>query len=279
MSEQIITFIVGSLSAMISAILTYFVGIRTNKKTSHHEIITEQKYHYFLPFKYQAQELLNRVKHIERRLSENQEAMKSHFQISLDKMELEWYFKDWTDFKNLESGGYFITSTMYMNCLLYNRMKVMQDKFPYIITQLNESLEKQSMKNDKEIKYYISEIEKDTSIQSSDDYKNWLKYEGELNLTKIVSAIRIATIMRGGEGIPFGLHYSFGDFVNKTADVLNFEEFCLQLADEKKRIKFYPLINFWTTLVDPQGNVNVPKLNKLRSLILALKLVNLIELK
>ena len=279
MTEQIITFIVGALSAMITAILTYYVSLRTNKKATQHEIITEQKYHYFLPFKYQAQELLNRVRHIEKRLSEDQPAMKTYFSVSFENKKLEWFFKDWIDYEKLEPGGYFLASTIYMNCLLYYRMKVMQDKFPYIIANVVDSLEEVSASTDLKLKNFISELVKDSSLHASDDYKEWLKYKGELNLTKIVSAIRVSTIMRKGEGIPFALHYSFGDFISKEDGVLNYEEFCSQLIDENQRMKFYPLINFWLTLVDDEGNINMPKLNKLRALILSLKLIDSVKLK
>jgi len=272
------TIVVAALTVLIAEIIKHFVSVKTSATTKQQDIIKEQKYHYYLPFKYQAEELLNRSIHIEQRLTDNITDMIAHFQVDYEGKPLEWYFKDWINVEERESGGYFLTSTIYMNCILYSKMYLMQNKFPYIEIGIQNSLNRIN-KNDDNFKRY-SEAKPADVIQKENTINNWINLQGEnINLKRIVQAIRTSTIMRHGEGIPYGLHYSFGDFVSTEKGIINYEEFCQMLMNKEKRVKFLPLINFWTGLVSVDQKVNQKKMDKLRTLIIALKLVEVSNLK
>ncbi len=278
------TIIIAALTALVTSfipeIIKHYLSIRTSATTRQQEIIKEQKYNYFLPFKNQAEELLNRVIHIEKRLEQKQQEMISHLQISYENKNLDWYFKDWENLEEKISGGYFLTSTLYMNCILYKKMSLMQEKFPFIEVEIKKSLaEIANDKKDEKFQKYI-QVKQEDVIQEENLIPKWANLKGDnINLNRVIQAIRTSTIMRHGEGIYYGLHYSFGDFVTDDKGIINYEKFCLMLIDDSQRVKFKPLINFWTGLIDKEGNINAPKLDRIRALIIALKLVEVSNLK
>lgn len=278
--ENTFSFSIEAFSILLTALITYYFALRQNAAAKQQEIVKEQKYQYFLPFKYQSEELLNRVIHIEHRLSEEQKEMKGHFALSLEGKDLEWYFKDWEDVSKLISGGYFLTSTIYMHCLVYNKMYALQQKFPYIEVKIKNSLEELAVKDDR-IKRYMGDKQKGgVQINEENEFVTWIRLKGIIDFKKAVHAVRVSTIMRLNEGIPYALHYSLGDFVSDgKGGIINYEKFCLMLADSAQRVKFSPLINFWSGMVDEDKNLNPKRLEKLRTLIIALKLVQSCDLK
>lgn len=50
--------------------------------------------------------------------------------------------------------------------------------------------------------------------------------------------------MSGNNGIPYGIIDSIGEFMVKDGKVTNYEDFCNELIDKQKRIKFLNLIRF-----------------------------------
>lgn len=56
--------------------------------------------------------------------------------------------------------------------------------------------------------------------------------------------------------------------------LINYEEFCMLLNDDKNRIKFMPIIKFWQNLGSSNDSLFKAKMNKIRMLIMILKLLD-----
>jgi hypothetical protein len=102
------------------------------------DITQQQKYKYFLPFKYLADEFGGRLKHITKRLSEQGEKhdnMVKRFQLDIDKKDYTWFYNDVIG----PDGGYYFISTLYLNSMLFYWIKQIQDNYPYIPLKITDS--------------------------------------------------------------------------------------------------------------------------------------------
>lgn len=264
-SETILAILISSVFSLIIAFVT--ATLKTRSELKHEkakrelEISQLQKYNYFLPFKYLADEFSGRLKHITNRLLEDGEKhdnMVRRFQVDL-KSDLSWYYDD--DVK--DKGGYFFTSTIYLNSMLFYWIKQIQDKYPYIPLKITET-------NLKELKQhnnlagdqnYISKIEEDCEIRF------FLK--------------NIKMFIGGENGIPYGLHDSFGDFMfdYSKGSRINYDEFCNILSDKSSRIKFTPIIRFWLQIINHDGTINKKRVDKLINLINILDILKKTEIR
>lgn len=258
--ESIIALII---SGIISVTVAYFTARHKTKTELSKERIKrqldvqlQQKYNYLLPFKYCADEFQGRLIHINDRLSEEgkkHDEMVIRFDQDIDKShDIEYYFND-----NIgPNGGYYITSTIYTNCLLFYWMKRIQWEHPYISLLVDESADD-----------IIQKYEVDR--KSINHLSSLIK---ECNVYNFIKNIKIA--ISGANGIPYGLHDSIGDFIfdHHENRIINYEEFCTNLIDNKKRIKFSPVLKFWKNLGSLEKSIFDMKINKIRVLILILKL-------
>ncbi|MCG8697127.1 MAG: hypothetical protein MI922_03675, partial [Bacteroidales bacterium] len=94
----------------------------------------------------------------------------------------------------------------------------------------------------------------------------------KIQLRDLITAIRTATIMN--TGIPYSLQLSYGDYVMKDNQEINYDKFCKILEDSKDRLKFKALIQFWTSVFNDNGEEDTQKLNRIRALILMLSLLD-----
>jgi hypothetical protein len=274
MEEQLITVLISLLSAVITAVITYFVTIRSNQNKQSEEVKKEQKYKYFLPFKDCSIEFLHRLRHIEARIFDEKDDMKAHFRQSFIDKSDEWYHVDWVNAKEMIPGGYFLTSTIYMNCLLYSKIKLIQQEYPFILLRLKYTLnDLLKSSNDLQIRRCF-----DSVVENKAQHENLFKQiirlvncKREISIKQLIIAIRVSTIMNNG--IPYSLHNSFGDYVMKENKEINYYDFCALLKNEKEMIKFSTITNFWIKLFDENGAIDEEKLNRLRGLIVILKLV------
>lgn len=61
--------------------------------------------------------------------------------------------------------------------------------------------------------------------------------------------------------------------------MINYEEFCEQLRDDRKRVKFSPVLNFWTGLVINENEVDGYRLKKIGAVIVILELLKNADIK
>jgi len=80
-------------------------------------------------------------------------------------------------------------------------------------------------------------------------------------------------------GIPYTLQNSFGDYLITEKGELNYSEFVNLFYNVDSRMKFLPIIDFWTKFVNKDKKIDEVKLNKIRGLILILSIVKYAELK
>ncbi len=265
--ESIIALII---SGIISVTVAYFTARHKTKTELSKERIKrqldvqlQQKYKYLLPFKYCADEFQRRLIHINERLSEESkkhDEMVIRFNQDIDKShDIEWYFNDDIGPK----GGYFITSTIYTNCMLFYWMKRIQWEHPYISLLVDESTDDiiRKYEIDRKSINYLSSLNKECSIYN------------------FIKNIKIA--IAGANGIPYGLHDSIGDFMFNHHEnrIINYEEFCMNLIDDKNRIKFLPVLKFWKNLGSLEKSILDAKINKLRVLILILKILEKTDIR
>lgn len=280
MKEQLITVIIGLMATGITAVITYFFTNRSNQVKQREEIRKEQKYKYFLPFKDYSIEFLHRLEHIEQRIFENRLDMKVNFTQNYEGKNKDWFHIDWVDTENLTPGGYFITSTIYMNCILYSKIKLIQQEYPFIALSLKSNLKNLiKSSNNSQMKRCYNEV-----LANKQDYEHlWKKLSSlyackkEIDIKQLIIAIRVSTIMKNG--IPYSLHNSFGDYVMKDNKEINYNDFCNLLKDDSEILKFSSIIKFWTELFTSEGNIDERKLNRLRGLILILNLVENSDVK
>ena len=260
-------------SGMISLVVAYLTArhktsleLKREIARGHLSITLQQQYNYLLPFKYCADDFRGRLIHIKRRLKdvdqkEKHQQMVSRFNQNFDdKDDLNWCFCDDVG----PQGGYYITSTIYMNCVLFYWIKRLQHEHPYIPLKIR-STKREVMDNYKAhakgFRY------RDTFINEDCEIYNFIK--------------TIKIVLGGENGIPYGLHDSFGDFMFDQANnrVLNYEEFCKMIINEQERIKFSPLLRFWCGLVDSDSQIADPKLEKIEDLIAVLEVLKHAEIR
>jgi hypothetical protein len=244
----------GVLSIIVAVVTAYLttrqqMGLERLKSTL--DIEARQRFNYFLPFKYAADEFLRRLKHIETRLSAGEshpdkyKEMVSRFSIDIQGRTHKWFY----DGRLNPPGGYFATSTMYMNCLLFYWMKRIQWEYPYIPLKLEKSTLKARSREDRFVD------------------------ADECNVYDFIKEIKVR--ISGYMGIPYGIHDSLGDalFEKDGERVMNYDDFSMKLMDIQERVKFSPLIEFWTGLILPGGEICAERLEKIRELIQVLELL------
>lgn len=259
------------ISGVISLTVAYFTAIYKTKgelekdrAKLRDDVIMKQKHEYFLPFKYCADEFRRRLEHIVIRLenfdSEKHIRMIKRLNQNFECKELKWFFND----EISPNGGYFITSTIYQNCLLFYWMKRIQIEHPFIPLKMGENYEKTMHK--------YKEFIKDKEYLSPIEAHNCDIYDFIKNI-KIIIAL--------DKGIPYGLHDSFGDFLFDKSDkhLLNYEEFCKQLLDEEKIIKFYPILKFWKGIIIDDISIDEVRFLKIKGLKIILELLNFAEIR
>jgi hypothetical protein len=282
--ENFTAFIISVLTAGATAIITYFVSIRTSIRNNEIELKREQEFKFFFPLKYSADELFHRLAHIERKITEKEKAsVNLQLPQSLEGKNFDWYFLDWNDYKNpqLGSGGYFLITTIFMHAQLYNRINQLLKEYPFLKVNIKRTLlsriEKQ--KNEQLLRCYTDVINDKHTIGWT-NISEVAKLEGEVPVEVLIKFIRMSAVMKGG--IPYGLQTAFGEFLDKkdkdSNTQINYEEFIRMLMDEEQRVKFSPLINFYSGITDKDFNVELTKLTKLRSLMLSLLLFRDVEL-
>lgn len=260
-------------SGIISILIAYLTAYYKTKSELEKErarlrldVVMKQKHEYFLPFKYYADEFKRRLVHIEATLR-NEEYDNDKYENMIKRLKQdfslktpEWFFNDEIG----PDGGYFITSTIYLNCVLFYWMKRIQTEHPFISLELAEK----SVKTMENYHKYSQEEQLLTSLDKS-----------KCDIYDFIKNIKIAISRR--KGIPYGLHDSLGDFLFDYSNkrLINYEEFCDQLRDEKKRIKFMPVINFWTRLVSNEDKVDEDRLKKVSVLIVILDILNNTEIR
>jgi len=263
----VISGIFSIIAAYVTATLTTKSKVRVELEKEHKtrklDVVMKQKYEYFLPFKYYAEDFRGRLIHIMQTLSkaeglEKHAQMVKRFSQEFKPKPLEWYFNDSIG----SEGGYFISSTIYMNCVLFYWMKRIQLEHPFISLKLP--------KNSSKVQQYSKYVRKEKRLS---------KIENECDIFDFIKNIRVAIARE--KGIPYGLHDSLGDFLYHHAEkrIMNYEEFCEHLQDEKKRIKFLPILNFWTRLVINPDTVDTERLKKISIVIAILDLLKNAEIR
>jgi len=276
------SILIPSLLALITAILTSFIGYSITKSKMKHEIITEQKYKYFLPFKSCAEDVRGRLIHIEKRLSENgekQKAMIARFNQKFETHKFSWYFNDTVG----REDGYFITSTIYITCLLFYWIRKIQWESPFIELICKKNISEMM----KEIR--ISRPKEFIQIErcyNSDEFRNAeyriieeiRKLKGKFHIRTFITAFKV--IFGRMNGVPYHMHDSLGDYLfdYKNGKIRNYAEFCELLYDENTRIRFSPVINFWMGL-NSKDETSKQKLAKIQAVIVLFELLRYIDIK
>lgn len=270
-TDSIITLVVSGLISILVAIVTallttrYKINLELKKERAKGQLEQErlQKYQYFSPFKYAAAEFRRRISHIVYRLSEKGgekfENMIKRFQVNFDSKQLEWFFNDDVNSR----GGYFITSTIYTNCMLFYWIKRIQFEYPFIPLKLEQI--------DKDLEHRYSEFLKSEQFMKA-------RIQRQCDIYDFIANIRI--VISGEGGIPYGMHDSLGDLLYdyEKQKVITYAEFCDHLLDKNFTIKFSQIIKFWNGIVSLQGSVNELTLSKLRHLITILELLKVAEI-
>ena len=278
MESQLTNILIGVLSGAASAVITYLSTIKSDAAKVKQEILKEQKYKYFLPFKNYCIEFRHRVAHIEKIIANKEPNPFCSLENNADAENLEWYFTDWVDLETHKPGGYFIATTVYMNCLLYSRIKIMQHEHPFIEVKLIKNLKKILNEESGQNNKYYETLQKDNHHGSAGLLRTMESLPSQTDVKKLVECIKTSTITRYG-GIPYSLQDSFGSFVSTEKGVIDYEQFCKMLIDKEQRVKFMPLIRFWSDLYLKNDAVDEKKLSKIGGLILALKLAENAELR
>ncbi len=282
MGELILTFVISVLTAGITAFITYIVSIKTNLRHKESELKKEQAFKYFLPLKFIAEELHHRLAHIEKKCVDRAD-IDMQLSQKLDNKELAWYFKDWEDCEDnsVGAGGYFLVTTIFMQCQLYNRINALLKEYPFLEVSIGTSLVKTiDHLADPQLKRCYQKAINDPHTSK------WAKIEalsektGNIQLEDLTKCVQLTAVMRGG--IPYALQTAFGQFIEKNQNgetvQINYEEFARLLIDEEQRVKFQPVISFYSELVDANFKVDEKKLTKLRALLISLLLFRNAEL-
>lgn len=263
------------ISGLILAIVAFFIGVVKERSENKTKMLQEQRFKYLLPLKHYAEDFCRRLVHIENRLSRDPSDkkcinMKCRFSHDLIKNQkpFEWHFNDSVN----QGGGYYITSTLYMNCILYYWIRRILLEYPYIPIKAKKSIG--SFKTSK-LKY-LRRCYNDGYLKLA---RKKLPSNRKLDINKIINHIKIS--LSGESGIAYGVQDSLGDYIfdNHGDRLLNYEEFCTQLHDDKNKIKFLPLLKFWCNLFTENGELIDIKLNKIRRLIVVLTVLNFSDLR
>lgn len=272
--EKLTVIFISLITTIITGVLTHLLALKNDRRKEKYELEKQQRHEYFLPFKYCAKEFLERIKHIEQRLHENDSKVKQRFsqETFLVEKPLAWYFAT----KNDEGlGGYFIASTVYMNCLLFYRIREIQWKYPFIPLRFKKTISDFNNTIDYQMNRCVDSWKTDKNNSTLNIAG--IKYKHELNIDEIIELIRVPIALK--RGIPYSLHDSYGDFVWQKKGLMNFEEFAKELANKEKSIKYKPIIDFWTQISDINGEIDELRLDKLRKLILILTFIQHGEVK
>lgn len=270
-SDSIITLAISGLTSIFVAIVTallttrYKINLELKKERAKSQLeqIRLQKYQYFSPFKYAAAEFRRRISHIVHRLSEKEgqkfENMIKRFQVGFDSKNLDWFFNDDVN----SQGGYFITSTIYINSMLFYWIKRIQFEYPFIPLKLEQI--------DKDLEHKYNEFLKSEQFMKA-------RIKKQCDIYDFIANIRI--VISGEGGVPYGMHDSLGDLLydHEKQKLITFADFCDRLLDKNVTIKLSPVIRFWNRIVSPEGNVNEITLNKLRNLITVLELLKIAKI-
>lgn len=256
-------------SGIVSIVLAYITAhqktaseFKKERAKAEFEVIMRQKHEYFYPFKHCADEFRRRLIHIEQRLRNNENATEKYdnmikrFRQDFKFKKPEWFYND----KVGPEGGYFITTTIYLNCLLFYWIKRIEYEHPFISLEIrNTNTVSDALKRYE--KYLESKKHLSTIKKENCDIYDFLKN------------IKLAIAL--DKGIPFALHDSIGDFMYNHSDkkLVNYDEFCEQLRDDSKRVKFIPVLNFWTNLVNDTNKVDEERLHKVSVLIAILEIL------
>lgn len=265
--DQVITILISVITVLITGGVTYFFAIKRERHKEKADIEKRQRHEYFHPFKYSSKEFLARLKHIEDRLTDGDNGYIERFSPSIKILgkDKKWYFHSR---KHKDPGGYFTTSTIYMNCILFYRMKRIQWEHPFIPLKFEKRISELLVGNDKQILRCLDSWKNDLNKSglNFDEIKN----KKDIDIDEIIECIRVPLALRGG--IPYSLHDSYGDFITSDNEIMNYEEFVEELIDDSKSIKFQPIIEFWTNMI--QENVlHEIRVDKLRKLIIMLQIV------
>ena len=280
MEDNVITFFISVLTAVATAVITYYVSIRTSERNKEIELKKEQELKYFFPLKYSADELYHRLIHIEKKI-QNKDTVNLQLPQSLEDKSFEWYFLDWNDTKDPAkgAGGYFLATTIFMHAQLYNRINHLLTEYPFLRVNLKKSLE-EKIKGNEQLTRCYKDASNDKHTVGWTNISEVAKLKNVVAVEELIKFIRLSAVMKGG--IPYGLQTAFGEFLDKVVDdkiyQLNYEEFVRMLMDKEQRIKFSPLINFYLGIIDQQFNRDDGKLTKLRALILSLLMFKETEL-
>ena len=280
MKSEIITTILVSL---VTAFITYFFAFRLDRNKEKAGLLSIQRYKYFLPFKYSAKEFLARLRHIEKKLQEGNPKYFDRFsrKSQVSKNDLEWYFstnawpyKTINESEELVSSeGYFITSTIYMTCILFHRINKIQMEYPFIPIKLSKKLKQLSKEEGDQLQRCIKSW-KENDFENEGLIFSIIEDVKTTNIDLFFELIRVSFALT--EGIPFSLHDSYGGLVVNEDKIINFESFSEMLMDARRSIPFKPLINFWTGLVEEKNGrleINTTKMRKLHKLIVILTLI------
>ncbi|WP_303315956.1 hypothetical protein Q4Q34_13510 [Flavivirga abyssicola] len=271
--ETLITFIITILTAGISAIITYFVSIKTNLRNKEIEVKKEQEFKYFFPLKHSADELFHRLAHIEKKIFEK-ESINMQLPQSIENKSFDWYFLDWKDSAKPElgAGGYFLITTIFMHAQLYNRINQLLKEYPFLKLRVKTTLQSKIENNNDQLLRCYEDVINDEHTVGWTKISEVMMLDGLLPIEELIKFIRLSAVMKGG--IPYGLQTAFGEFLEKNDGGLNsqinYEEFVRVLMDKEQRAKFSPLINFYTGIVNERFTVDSSKLTKLRALMLSL---------
>lgn len=301
MEAELSTVFLGIISSAATAWITYFFTRRSDESRLETEKRLEQKFKYFFPFKNECIEFKHRVKHIARDLSGfrgedngvkkvNQDKMKSHFKegsvLDIDEKKYDWFFVDfYSRGKNGEPivpGGYFFTSTLYMHCLLFRQITILQKEYPFMSVELNKfSPPKRAGADTGDVEFfnYCKKVVSQDSVGIG--YRNKLveiQEKGAIqSINTLIEAIRLSTVFSGG--LSYNMHNSFGTYVMKGDDIISYEEFCIELTKKNTRTKFLPLIRFWQKLGSDDNKVQTEAIYSLCALYNALELIEYCDLK
>ncbi|WP_203257600.1 hypothetical protein [Hyunsoonleella ulvae] len=273
MENQLITFFLTVVTAVISAIITYVVSIRTSLRSKEIEIRKEQEFKYFFPLKFSADELYHRLAHIEKKIFEKKD-INIQLPQTIEGKSLEWYFLDWENPEKPEigAGGYFLITTIFMHAQLYNRINQLLKVYPFLKVRLRTTLRNKIENNKNELTRCLEDVINDEHTVGWTKVSDVMNLSGEIPIEELIKFIRLSAVMKGG--IPYGLQTAFGEFLEKNDSKensqINYEDFARILMDKENRVKFLPLINFYTGLVDDQFSVDSSKLTKIRALMLSL---------
>lgn len=301
MKAELSTVFLGIISSAATAWITYFFTRRSDESRLETEKRLEQKFKYFFPFKNECIEFKHRVKHIARDLSGfrgnndgvkkiNQAKMKAHFKegstLDIPSEKTDWFFVDFysrpINGNPIIPGGYFFTSTLYMHCLLFRQITILQNEYPFMSVELNKFSPPKSAgadTGDVEFFNYCKKVVSQESVGIG--YRNKLveiREKGPIqSINTLIEAIRLSTVFSGG--LPYNMHISFGAYVMKGDGIISYEEFCTELTNKSTLTKFLPLIRFWQKLGSDDGDVQSEAIQSLCALYTALELIEYCDLK